>query len=277
MHGVSTINIELTSRCNKTAKEGLFKACHMCGRRKLEKQNPDYESILGDMPIEMVELIAAQIPAGTVVQLHWNGDPMLYKLLSLACVRFKKRGAYVCMDTNGLLIGSLACKLQYVDSITVSVIQGDSIENYNRQMQQINEFLLWRYAQQMDTKLVIRALGKIPVYFEPLADQWNVKIVRRQFHAPEMSRNYQRETVKPEIGVCLDLLHHPAIDRHGNVFPCVRYNPEGLNCLGNVSYNPLEKILGGKKRLDMIEAHFAGRRGEVELCRDCHYYGIPRG
>lgn len=275
MHGISTINIELTSRCNKTADRGLFQKCHMCGRRELEKQNSDYEATLGDIDPMLFKNIAEQIPSGTVVQLHLNGEPTLYEDIKMASLILSLREIYVCMDTNGLLLGERAIDLNNFNSITVSVIQGDSVENYERQIKQLDIFV--KFFRVRSPKLNIRALGKIPVYFEAFAERNGIDIIRRQFHAPEMSRNYQRETVKPEIGVCLDLLHHPAIDRHGNVFPCVRFNPDGENLLGNLNEKGLWNIIGGKKRKAIIDMHFAGRRNEVPLCKDCHYYGCPRG
>ena len=75
MNGLKSINIELTSRCNKS--------CHMCGRRKLEREHPELCD-WGDMPFEMLVEIAEQIPKGVMVQLHWNGEPLLYPKLDAA-------------------------------------------------------------------------------------------------------------------------------------------------------------------------------------------------
>ncbi|MEJ2655571.1 MAG: SPASM domain-containing protein [Desulfobacterales bacterium] len=269
MLGISTINIELTSRCNKK--------CHMCGRRKLEKENLDYESTMGDMEWNTFAKIVEQIEAGMVVQLHWNGEPTLSNFLFAASCTIRGMGAFACMDTNGLLLGKKADDLEHFSSITVSVIQGDSQENYDRQMAQIRFFMetnrfLGFFPQQ---KINIRALGEIPLSFYQLAGEYGIDIIPRIFHAPEMSRDYQKQVTMPEIGVCLDLLHHPAIDRHGNLFPCVRFNPEGLNCLGNVNEHSIADLLSGEIRTEMIRKHFEGRRNEVPLCNTCHYWGLP--
>jgi len=82
MHGLSGINIELTSRCNKS--------CHMCGRRKEEAQYPDIANNRGDMPFEMLERIESQIPPGVFIQLHNNGEPLLYPQFAGA---YSNRGA----------------------------------------------------------------------------------------------------------------------------------------------------------------------------------------
>jgi radical SAM protein with 4Fe4S-binding SPASM domain len=263
MHAISTINIEVTSRCNKD--------CWMCGRRKLEKETPGWAEKMGDMDYRIVIELARQIPAGTVVQLHWNGEPMLYPLLADAAGAFRKAGCIVAMDTNGSIVDQP--KFKNFHSITVSVIQGDTPENYSRQISTITHLA----AMFPKKRKVIRALGNIPPYTKTLAKQLGFLYVPRILHSPDMSRDYEKPVTMPEIGICLDLLHHPAIDRHGNVFPCVRINPKGENLLGNVMETPLDQILGGDHRKNLIENHIAGNRYKVPLCCECDYWGIPRG
>ena len=250
----------------------------MCGRRKVEKSNPNYESTLGDMDIEMVKVISDQLDPGTLVQLHWNGEPTLYKPIQAATHYLKMTGCYVAMDTNGLLIGDRWSELLLFDSITVSVIQGDSRKNYIRQIKHIIKFYTKiSHFSKYPPMLNIRALGKIPKAFYQLAKRYNIQIIPRIFHIPDMSKNYSKHVTKPEVGVCMDLLNHPAIDRFGSVYPCVRFNPNGYNYLGNVNHSPLETILAGQLRHNMIDQHFKGNRDRVLLCSECDYYGIPRG
>jgi radical SAM protein with 4Fe4S-binding SPASM domain len=235
----------------------------MCGRRKLEKEDPYYAAKQGDMDYRLVMEIGRQIPPGTVVQLHWNGEPTLYPALKDVARLFRKTGCYVCMTTNGLLIGDLAKDLVDFHSIAVSIIQGDSGENYKRQI------------TQDKPKIVMRFLGKTPwSRFSRFMAYLNVTAAHRALHLPERSAAYQQASIqKFEHGVCQDLLSHPAIDRHGNVFPCVRINPENLNYLGNIEKAPLEKIL--KNRTRIIDQHFKGNRNQVPLCKDCDFYGVP--
>jgi radical SAM protein with 4Fe4S-binding SPASM domain len=79
------------------------------------------------------------------------------------------------------------------------------------------------------------------------------------------------------MGVCLEMLSKLAIDRYGNVSPCVRYDPKGVNVLGNVNEDSLENIWYGEKRNEWVEHHLKGKRDRVPLCSECHFYGIPRG
>jgi len=61
-NGLTTVNVELTSRCNKD--------CWMCGRRKVDRDHPEITMNYGDMDLKLVASIAKQLPDGIVVQLH---------------------------------------------------------------------------------------------------------------------------------------------------------------------------------------------------------------
>lgn len=80
--GLSTINIELTSRCNKN--------CWMCGRRKVDRDYPELTLEYGDMEFSLLEKIALQIPEGIVVQFHRDGDALLYPRFGDAVRLFPK-------------------------------------------------------------------------------------------------------------------------------------------------------------------------------------------
>jgi radical SAM protein with 4Fe4S-binding SPASM domain len=270
MNGISTINIELTNRCNKT--------CAMCGRRKTEQKHPGIDLFNEDMDWRTFMEILPDIQPGMVVQLHWNGEPSLYPLLKDASLALRKIGAIVCMNTNGLLLEHKWRDYIHFHSVTVSIIQGDTSENYQKQRAGIITFLDGTSKNEYFRPLVVvRALGKVPPYFIGLPGLYpgRVKYATRVLHAPQMSREYVRKPTMPEIGICLDLLHHPAIDVNGNVYPCVRYNPYGTNKLGNIKEKTLEEIMAGDKRQEIIQAHLAGKRNTVPLCHTCHYWGCP--
>ena len=92
-NGLSTVNIELTSRCNKS--------CWCCGRRKIDKDYPEIAMNYGDMDFELVKKIEKQLPNDIVIQFHNNGEPMLYPRLKEALQLFKGRIRQ--FDTNGKL------------------------------------------------------------------------------------------------------------------------------------------------------------------------------
>lgn len=262
MDGLARINVELTSRCNKN--------CWMCGRRQMEKDNPDVE--WGDMPFDMLECISNQLPDNIIVQLHNNGEPLLYPRLGDAIRLFDRQ--ITALDTNGKLLTKRAdIILYYLDSLSLSVFEND--EEAEQQYLIFKEFMYIRSARERSPVIVIRALGDVDV---SRYEKFDVIIVRRLLHSPMGSFNYRRKRpTVPEIGICQDFLHHLAIDRHGDVSMCVRFDPNRLGVLGNIKKDKLEDIWNGKLRRAWFEKHLEGKRDEIPLCSICHYWGIPTG
>ena len=100
LHGLTTVNVELTDLCNKN--------CWMCGRRKIEKDYPELVKKYGYMDFELVKKIAEQLPPNIVVQLHNNGEPLLYpkigeaiKLFGKQITSFDRDGCFAC-GCNGI-------------------------------------------------------------------------------------------------------------------------------------------------------------------------------
>ena len=100
-------------------------------------------------------------------------------------------------------------------------------------------------------------------------------IARRTLHDPEGSRNYRKPATIPEMGVCLEVISHMAIDRFGDVYPCVRFNPDKHILLGNANDTPLIDIWNGEVRQKLLKEHREGNRNGNELCANCHFWGIP--
>ena len=105
----------------------------------------------------------------------------------------------------------------------------------------------------------------------------NLPIAYRQLHAPEGSFNYQKETVLPEHGICLEVISKLAIDRFGNVSPCVRFDANHEFVIGNLHKQTLHEIWHGEKRQEILKKHIDFKRAEIDFCNRCHFYGIPRG
>jgi len=243
----------------------------MCGRRKIDKEYPEIVLNYGDMDFELVKEIAAQVPAGTLVQFHNNGDPLLYPRLGEALSLFKH-----CIrqfDTNGKLLLQKAKEIiENLEVLTVSVIQGDlSFEKYIQE-DCVHGFLDMKKGRKPN--MVYRLLGNVnPHPWEFLEGQ----VVTRVLHNPMGSFGYCKPVTKPEYGFCQEILSHLAIDRFGNVSPCVRFDPHGKGILGNLSGFSLAEIWNGDKRKERIQLHVDGKRNEVPLCDSCDYYGIALG
>lgn len=259
--GLSTINIELTSRCNKS--------CSMCGRRKRERDCPEIKDTYGDMEFDLIEKIAAELPPGIVVQLHNNGEPTLYPLLGEAIGLFDNQ--LTSFNTNGILLVEKADEIiGKLDTIVISVIQDDPMAD--DQYETLKEFIHMKGDRQ--PLIVLRFLGEI----DRKRYEWipGVK-VSRTLHDPMGSFKYKKTPTIPEVGVCLDLLHHLAIDRFGVVSPCVRFDPERLHVIGDLANASLDEIWNGEARMDIVGDHLRGNRSSTPICAKCSFWGVPTG
>lgn len=256
MLGLTTLNVELTSRCQK--------ACFCCGRRKMERDHPDLCD-WGDMPFEMVKEIAMQVK-GIVVQFHWNGEPTLYPQLGEALALFSH--CFRQFDTNSKRIWERAKEIiDNLDVLTISIIQDDTPFETRMQKCNVEEFI--KKKGDRKPRLVYRCLGDVDTKFW---DKLPGLVVTRTLHDPMGSFNYKKTVPIPEIGVCLEMMNHLAIDRYGNVSPCVRFDPYGENRIGNLNEESLSDIWYGEKRQRRLQEHIEGRR--EGFCSKCDYWGV---
>ena len=258
MNGLGFLNIELTSRCNAN--------CWCCGRRKLEREYPD-KTNWGDMDFELVQKISQQVPSGIVVQFHANGEPTLYPRLGKALELFKH-----CIrqfDTNGKLIFERFDEIiDNLEVLTISVIER---EETDEQYDIVKQFLNRKGNRK--PLLVYRLLGDIRNSYR--WGQLEGIIAKRVLHRPEGSFGYAKPVTIPEIGICLDLLTHLAIDRFGDVSICVRFDPEKHGVIGSIKSKTLSEIWNGPLRKHYIQSHLDGYRDKLFLCKNCDYYGVP--
>lgn len=259
--GLSTVNVELTSRCNKN--------CWMCGRRKMERDYPKIAMNYGDMDFKLIEKIAKQLPEGIVVQLHNNGESLLYPKFGEALKLFQRQ--IRCLDTNAKLIVEKADEIiDNMETLTISVIENDP--EGDEQYKLVREFL--EIKGDKKPAMIYRCLGKVDLSrYEKL----DGIIATRVLHDPLGSFKYQKKTTVPEIGICLDMLHHMAIDRFGKVSICVRFDPLRLGVLGDANTTPLIEIWNSDKRKKWLKYHIEGRRDKVPLCSYCEFWGVPVG
>jgi radical SAM protein with 4Fe4S-binding SPASM domain len=263
MIGLTTVNIELTSRCNKN--------CWMCGRRKIDRDFPEISMNYGDMDFELLEKIALQIPDCIIVQAHNNGEPLMYPRLGDALKLLK--GKIRCLDTNGKLLLEKLDQIEgNLESITISTFQDDPEweEQYN---------ILIDYLKIVNHKhyVIIRVLGEVGEKRLQLYKDTGCLIAYRVLHSPMGSFNYKKKTVIPEHGFCLEMLSHPAINRFGEVSTCVRFDPYKELVIGNLNNQTFEEIWYGKKRMELVHKHINRERNKIPFCSKCEFYGIPRG
>ena len=202
----------------------------MCGRRKIDKEYPEIALKYGDMDFDLVKNIARQLPEDIVVQFHNNGEPLLYPRFGEAVGLFKNQ--IKCVDTNAKLIIEKAHEIiNNLDTITVSVIENDP--EADEQYELVKEFLKIKGKR---TPLVIyRCLGDVDT------ERWKKLggiVATRILHHPLGSFKYERKPTIPEIGICLEILTHMAINRFGKVSVCVRFDPKGVGIIGDKSAYP---------------------------------------
>lgn len=260
LNGLGTINIELTSRCNKN--------CWMCGRRKVDREYPELALNYGDMDFDLVKHIAGQIPAGIVVQFHRDGDALMYPRFGEAVSLFPNNIRNIV--TNGKLLVEKADEIiGNLETLSVSIFEKD--EEAEEQRKIIRRFL----ALKGDRKpyVTLRLIGEVdPAPYDEFGQQY----VRRVLHQPMGSFGYvKRDPCVPEIGICWDFLGHPCINRQGEMSICVRFDPEHLGVLGNVKDKTIDEMWNGARRQAWKALHVAGKRNEVPLCSRCEYWGCP--
>lgn len=260
LYGLKNINIELTSRCNK--------ACWMCGRRKVDRDYHELKLKYGDMDFELVKKIAAEVPRDIVVQFHKDGEALLYSKFGEAVRLFKNQIKNVV--TNGTLIVEKADEIiDNLDTMSISIFEND--DQAPQQFELIKKFLKIKGERKPYTS--IRLVGNVnPAPYQKLG----ALIIRRVLHSPMGSFQYRKkEPTIPEIGICLDFLHHLCINREGKVSICVRFDPKELGVIGNIKEQTLQEIWNSPKRRQWLEYHKQGRRDKIPLCSYCEYWGVP--
>ena len=260
LYGLTTVNVELTSRCNKN--------CWMCGRRRIDREFPEIVMNYGDMDFDLVRTIARQLPPNIVVQLHNNGEPLLYPRFRDAASLFANQ--IKCIDTNGkLLLEKIDEVIDVIDTLAISVIEGD--EEADEQYEIIGKFLEIKKDRKPFTLLRINGAVDTSRY-----ERFGLIMARRALHASLGSFNYVKTSPTiPEIGICLDFLNHLAINKDGEASICVRFDPKRLGVIGDARKESLNDIWNGEKRMTWMALHKRGRRDLVPLCSYCQFWGVP--
>lgn len=264
LQGLTQVNIELSSVCDKA------KLCSFCGRQN-DKINPQPK---GQMPWGLLRNIADQIPAGTIVQFHRDGEPTAYDHFGSALDLF-----YNCITSIVTHGENLAKKAREImnrcDVVTVSAFNGDP--DMALQLDSVREFL--RLKGDCRPRVNIKIVGEMPPEKEALYGSLDVPIIRRVMHVSDGNYKYaKRNPTIPEHAICLDMLSHPAIDWRGRLFCCVRIDPADKGLLGDLNESSLDELWNSPLRMEWLKAHVAGRRDLASpLCHNCIYYGVPTG
>lgn len=260
--GLANVNVELTSRCNKN--------CWMCGRRRVEREFPELVLKYGDMKFDLVRKIASELPAGIVVQLHNNGEALLYPRFGEAVKLFSRQITNVV--TNGKLLVEKADEIiGHLDTLAVSIIEDDP--ESDEQYELLCNFLKLKGERKPLT--LLRFNGN--VNRDRYADL-DLLAATRVLHSSLGSFNYKSaQPTIPEIGICQDILRHMAINQKGEASICVRFDPKRRGMIGDVTRQSVTEVWNSPTRVEWVRLHTEGKRAKVPLCSRCHYWGVPTG
>lgn len=265
LNGLTQLNIELTSRCDKHT------LCAFCGH-----QDPSVHPTLsfGDMDAVLWHRLAAdvrEIGRHLVVQFHRDGDPLAYRAIQEPLEYFWANIRSIV--THGERLAERADQLiGHCESVCVSIFRGDP--DRDLQLTALRRFL--EIKGDKLPRVFVKVVGDMTDdELRPYTDL-SVPVLRRAIHTPMGNAKYaHRVPTLPEHGLCLDLLHHPSIAWDGRVYLCNRLDTHDLGLIGNLNEESLDRIWNGTLRADYLQKHVAGRRDDVPPCKGCLYYGIP--
>jgi len=263
LNGLSQINIELTSRCDKR------NLCQFCGHQD-DEINPNKK---GRMLFMLLVRIADQLPDGIVLQMHRDGEPTAYDFLGEALFYLHPRFIVSILTHGENLIQKADEIINHCTSLTVSAFNGDPDMEW--QIENIKNFL--ELKGDRPPMVNIKIVGFMPPERERIYASLGIPIIRRLLHVPDGNYRYvRRHPTVPEHGICLDFLHHPSIDWKGRLFICNRLDPSDAGLLGDLNESTLDELWNSPKRMEMLRAHMAGRRDLANpLCARCIYFGVP--
>lgn len=265
LSGLSQLNVELTSRCNKQT------LCGFCGHQDATV-HPHLRK--GNMHPNLVEIIAEEVaPLGKnlVVQFHRDGDALAYPALGVALELFEANTRS--LVTHGETLAEKADDvIDNCEAVTISIFRGDP--DRELQVESLRSFLL--HKGDRFPRVLLKVVGDLSDdEFTPYA-ALGLPVMRRLLHIRAGNSKYANGLpAQPEHGICLDLLHHPSIAWDGRVFLCNRLDTTDAGFIGDVTAESLDAVWNGPVRQAYLQKHLEGKRTEVPPCATCEYYGVP--
>ena len=265
LNGLTQLNIELTSRCDKKT------LCGMCGHQDASV-NPGLR--FGDMSAACMVALAKELsPLGRslVVQFHRDGDPLAFDHLHEALQIFAPHLRSIV--THGeRLVAQAQALIGHCESVCVSVFRGDPDREI--QLAALRGFLDIKGDRL--PRVLVKVVGDMREDELAPLTELGVPLLWRRLHTPEANTKYAHGApTMPEHGLCLDLLHHPSVAWDGRVYLCNRLDTRDAGVIGDLHTQTFDQIWNGPIRASAVQAHLDGRRQDVPPCRDCRYYGVP--
>lgn len=233
------------------------------------------------MDLDLLRELAAQIPRGVVVQAHRDGEPLVYPHLAEALEAFRHHVTSIVTNGNKLVERADEILANPPTSICVSMFKGDP--EGMTQLETLGKFMHRASLASKPPLILAKVVGEpLEPERENCLHAWEhagmIRVARRLLHVPQGSHHYRKANPTiPETGICADLLHHPSIDWKGGMYLCNRLDPEQRHFLGRIPPFDLEHLWNEGRRQKFLRAHLEGRRGEVEPCATCQFWGVPSG
>lgn len=258
------IYIEITNICNLN--------CSFCSKDYRTKRN-----LLSD---EFATIIKKIDKYTDYIYLHVKGEPLTHPELDQILYITKKYQKKVCITTNGVLLKDKIDILKKYDNIYQINISLHSESNKVDYLNDIFEavdnlkcyisYRFWTLNEgRLDckTRTYLKAIKRkyqVKELYSGLKLQEKIYIsLEKEFIWPEVSNNYYKD------GYCLGGKKHLAILVDGTVSICC-LDSRGSSNLGNIFYEPLEKILASSKYQNTIR-YFQKQKCYLEICKHCSY------
>ena len=267
------IYIEITNICNLN--------CSFCSKVEKPPKN---------MTIEEFEHILSEIkPYTDTIYLHVKGEPLLHPNLDAFLKAANDNDIKVNITTNGVLFPQkieILSKHECLKKINFSLHSENNIPNYVENIienvKKLPEritvvYRLWTLKNGNLDEKSTEIVEKISKYYnlstekvEKIKSENNIKISsttyvdkENEFVWPDIKGN------KTSEGFCMALKTQIAILSDGTVVPCC-LDSNGHIQLGNIYKEPFEKIINGKRCIDLKKS-FQDRKPIEKLCLNCTY------
>jgi hypothetical protein len=231
------INIDVTNHCNK--------ACSICPMKDRYTRNifP-----LGYMDLKLFTNIIEEIPQGTEVDFHKDGEPLMHPHIGWMISYAKGNLMTTHVVTNGLLLGKKKERIveSGLDLLTISVVDEIPTES-------INEFMAYKGDRLPITQLKV---------YDDRKDFPKVdKVIQRPIH------NWTDDTERKNKNPCSKLLDYLAINWDGSwALCCVDYKRE-------FSLFKIEEV-SRRKWQEITKKIYDWQKEGVFLapCKTCNYW-----
>lgn len=236
------INIDVTNHCNKSCS-----ICPMTDRYKV-----NYFP-MGYMDVKLFTDIIDQLPEGTEIDFHKDGEPLLHPHIGWMIAYAKGKGMFTHLVTNGILLNKK--KDEIVDSgldlLTISIVDEIPYDS-------INSF--------MDYKAGKKPIAQLKLYCRADDLPKSDRVIYRQLH------NWTDDAERKSRKSCSKLLNAAAVNWDGGyALCCVDYKRELVPF--NVKEVPIKQCLEFSRLI--YEWQMQGTF--IAPCTNCNYWEEKNG